>query len=70
MAPEVRLGFWLAAGEQAARQHTIERRRDAELVEGREKLLLRATAGQRVLDLQVDDRMRGVGTSDGVRADL
>ena len=54
------------AAQQAARQHAVGGHADAELGKAREDLRLGSTTDERILDLQVGDRMHGVRAFDGV----
>ena len=67
-----RVGAFLrpVAGEQAAGEHAVGGDADAELAAGRQDLVLDPAREQRVLDLQVGDRVHGVGAADGLGADL
>jgi hypothetical protein len=58
------------AGDEAAREHAVGGDPDVELSARREDLLLDPARDQRVLDLQVDDRVDGVRAADGRGADL
>ena len=60
----------LAAGEETAREHAVGGRRDAELGERGEDRRLGAAADERVLDLQIADRVHLRGAADGLGADL
>jgi hypothetical protein len=52
------------AADEAARQHAVGGDADAELAHDRQDLLLDAAAEERVLDLQLRDRMDGGGAAD------
>ena len=56
--------------DQAAREDAIGGDADAELAADGEDFLLDAPRDQRVLDLQVGDRMDGIGAADRLRPDL
>ena len=58
------------AAEQAAREHAVGRDADAQLAHGGQDLLLDAAREQRVLDLDVGDRVHGGRAPDRLRADL
>ncbi len=58
------------AGEQAAGEHPVGGDSDAQLPRGGQDFGLDAAGEQRVLDLQVGDRVDGVGAAQGLRADL
>ena len=59
-----------ASGEQPVAQHAVRGDPDAELATRRDDVVLRFPAEQGVLDLDVTDRMDGVGSTDRLRADL
>ena len=56
--------------DQPAGKHAVRGDRDAELAAGGQDLLLQAARQQRVLDLQVGDRVDGGGAADRLGADL
>ena len=56
--------------DQPARQHAIGGDADAELAAGRQDVALDAARDQRVLDLQIGDRMHRVRAADGFGADF
>jgi hypothetical protein len=56
--------------DETARQHAVGGDADAKLATGRENVVLDAARDQRIFDLQVGDRVRGVGAPNGVGADF
>jgi hypothetical protein len=58
------------AGQQAARQHAVGGHADPQLAAGRQDLLLETAREERVLDLQVTDRVDGGRAANGVGAGL
>src|SRR5262249_32167986 len=56
--------------DQTARKHSIGRDTDPELPAGREDFTFNTPRDQRVLDLQVCDRVHRLGAPDGLRADF
>src|SRR4051812_17387620 len=56
--------------DQAARQHAVGRDADAQLAAGRQDSVLDPARDQRVLDLQVADRVDRRGPADGPSPDL
>ena len=56
--------------DETARQHAVSGDADAKLAAGRKNVVLDAARDQRIFDLQVGDRMHGVGAANGVGTDF